>query len=460
MSSSTSSLSLASVNSTSTVPSTQCSPIPKSMTFVEDTSSQLLQYLEPHPVLSPSYNDLPPGGCPKFPVYDSHDVADSLPLYSPAVYKVGCVCRKVEWLSPYELANSRSWKTVVIEINSTQLNFYSIPSNLELYLLHFECMKRSPMVSDFVDYNSSVTTDQDYQFYKCIRNLSIFKNPIRSYSLQHCKIGLAVDYKKRTNVLRVRAETEQMLLHFNNANDLINWNLAINIGKDLSLDINDRELPKYRTVPRRRRNRLYDTIMTSQNVTDYYSDMRRDRSYSDPVSLTSKLSKLKLRFKRNSVPNLTNLVIKRVNEVEIETFDDSSVVSSSVNSAAASITDVVPAERPSIDSATVINDRLRDDDEDVDDINDLHSDDEDEDSPVLNRTRKLFHEDSFVKWNPPAKQQSEKRYFKNCLRCIKPLNCDDSWISKDLVQVQKDETGHVWIREFVVGSHGLIPKIK
>ena len=51
----------------------------------------------------------------------------------------------------------------------------------------------------------------------------------------------------------MKLEDEQMLLNFGNVDELITWNLLLNVGKDVALDLTDREFPKYRTVPRRRR---------------------------------------------------------------------------------------------------------------------------------------------------------------------------------------------------------------
>ena len=49
----------------------------------------------------------------------------------------------------------------------------------------------------------------------------------------------------------MKLEDEQMLLNFGNVDELITWNLLLNVGKDVALDLTDREFPKYRTVPRK-----------------------------------------------------------------------------------------------------------------------------------------------------------------------------------------------------------------
>ena len=43
--------------------------------------------------------------------------------------------------------------------------------------------------------------------------------------------------------------------------------------------------------------------------------------------------------------------------------------------------------------------------------------------------------EQYVKWKPELeKPQSQRKYYRNCLRCIKPLSTDDSWVSKPLVK--------------------------
>jgi hypothetical protein len=46
---------------------------------------------------------------------------------------------------------------------------------------------------------------------------------VRQYTLQNAESGLAADYIKRKNVVRVRAEGEQFLLQTDNARDVVDW---------------------------------------------------------------------------------------------------------------------------------------------------------------------------------------------------------------------------------------------
>ncbi len=105
---------------------------------------------------------------------------------------------------------------------------------------------------------------------------------IKRYSLQNAESGLAADYVKRRNVVRIRAEGEQFLLHTDSAKDVVDWievslirsgsnNLltsllfhvlhpqqAFQAATNVSLDLDVRPMPKIITLPRRRRRRPAD----------------------------------------------------------------------------------------------------------------------------------------------------------------------------------------------------------
>lgn len=321
--------------------------IVETQTLNEDQDG-FLNFIEPCPVYPPSYDTVPPGGCPKFAVLDMPLKNEVLPSYTPAVYKVGVVCRKLEWLSPYEPSPSRAWKPLVMELNSTQLNFYQVPSNLENTMLGY-CHYRESEENNFrgttkmenEQLQSLFTTDNDVQFHQFCARMGYLKNEskeqndseddylltppqspklskndkqkqlIRSYSLQHARIGLASDYLKRPNVLRVRLENEQLLLSFSSTRELVEWNLGLSVGRDVSMDLVDREVPRYRTVPRRRRNQINSNTPFFQDVVT-----RRNRAQSDPDGsiagkngrLKSKLSKFKNKLSsQGSLSNLKNL---------------------------------------------------------------------------------------------------------------------------------------------------------
>lgn len=78
---------------------------------------------------------------------------------------------------------------------------------------------------------------------------------VKTYTLQNAESGLAADYLKRKNVVRVRAEGEQFLIQTDNAREVVDWIEAIQAATNVSLDLDDRPMPKIITLPRRRRRR-------------------------------------------------------------------------------------------------------------------------------------------------------------------------------------------------------------
>lgn len=86
----------------------------------------------------------------------------------------------------------------------------------------------------------------------------------QSYTLQSCKIGCATDYHKRNYTLRLRIELHQLLLSFININKFNKFFNNILIGIDLSTPLDERSLPKEKTVP----NEI--SRFRRQNFQNYY----------------------------------------------------------------------------------------------------------------------------------------------------------------------------------------------
>lgn len=500
--------------------------------FVESRQDEYLQFIEPSPVLPPNYNLLPPGGCPKFPILSPIDAVedDILPPYTPSVYKIGVVCRKVEWLSPYEPSPVRSWKHVIIELNSTQLNFYAIPGPMENHVLSFR-PSETPRERIFNDteeeeikcVNSSLTSSADLQFFKYTQRLGLIssqddessnnsssagfsnfsgkyksknKRLLRSYSLQHARFGLATDYKKKPNVLRVRIESEQILLNFSTTQDLIDWHAAFCSGRDVSIDILQRELPRERTLPRRRRGRNRSRRNSQNN-----SLASRNESFMNQVSgsnsesskLKDKVLKLKSKFlsrtksvdlskDKNSLASISSASLQRTRSPSLPTFNISNFAADEDDcddddSENLYRLNEYRGEQNNRDHVTTI----RDDDyeDDIQNLSDLHaSDDEDdeefdcniedfndnndnndnnennnddgnEDNEDIQGSRirlpsmaRRFTLPSSVssssnnyKWYPTSdRPQSQRKSYRNCLRCIKPLTAEDTWVNRSVVK--------------------------
>ncbi|KAH9922889.1 hypothetical protein B0H21DRAFT_765826 [Amylocystis lapponica] len=82
------------------------------------------------------------------------------------------------------------------------------------------------------------------------------KELIRSYTLQRAESGLASDYIKRKNVVRVRMEGEQFLLQAQDVAGVISWIENIQAATNIALDLDERPMPKGPMFPRRRRRRI------------------------------------------------------------------------------------------------------------------------------------------------------------------------------------------------------------
>lgn len=469
--------------------------------YFSSKQDEYLRIIEPNPVYPPEYQSLAPGGCPRFPVSSSlgpniattnfddffapisfSSKSCSPPAYSPSVYKIGVIARKLEYINPYEVSANRLWKYQIAEINSTQVNFYAIPTIFENQLVQFKASILQQMpTKETKRLNSSFTDQHDLQLYTLIKLLGIFKNRlIRSYSLQHAKVGLASDYKKRENVLRVRLENEQMLLAFETTQALIDWNLALNVGKDISLDVDERELPKYRTIPRRRRRRNQESSSSSSAS----SIVTRLRSSSDPFR--GKFSKLKSKLSRASKKD-TPIVPPYINQITRSHSNPNLPLPSQIIEE--------EGEYEEDGEFDTIDEQQDDGQEDIQDMSELHqSDDEEEEdvddgetsddydhSAVSPHYPLSFSSDSDYKWSPaPDKTPSKKRYYKQCLRCIRALNMDDSWLEKSLVMatstqqlvsagtseltkmrrrvsIELERIPNHYLRVYNVGTNGLVP---
>ncbi|WVF72120.1 hypothetical protein IAT40_006932 [Kwoniella sp. CBS 6097] len=78
---------------------------------------------------------------------------------------------------------------------------------------------------------------------------------IKQYTLQGAESGLAADYHKKKNVVRVRVKGEQFLIQTGDAREVVNWIEAFQAATNVSLDLDERPMPKIITLPRRRRRR-------------------------------------------------------------------------------------------------------------------------------------------------------------------------------------------------------------
>lgn len=252
-----------------------------------DLNKDLFYCIDRKPTYPPNYHNINLVKSIKFPIYESISPVnknEKPPDYTPAVYKFTIASLKLERLSPYEPSTSRAWKDYIVEINSTQLNFYTINDSLSTEIKNLKSShpinsnnnnniqsssSHSPKTKKSNGFFSSIISkdtqtlelnEQDQMKICSYINKNKLKymspqNLIKSYSLQYAKYGVPTDYDKRQFVLRLRCESEQFLINFNHIDDMINWAMYLSIGISVSLDLEFRQLPDYRVVPRRRRRR-------------------------------------------------------------------------------------------------------------------------------------------------------------------------------------------------------------
>jgi hypothetical protein len=76
--------------------------------------------------------------------------------------------------------------------------------------------------------------------------------------------GLALDYVKRRNVIRLKfMDGPQFLLRSSDAIEIVSWVEHLQASANVSSDIDQRKMPKFITLPRRRRRQTDNTISNS-----------------------------------------------------------------------------------------------------------------------------------------------------------------------------------------------------
>ncbi|KAK9322429.1 hypothetical protein V1517DRAFT_323440 [Lipomyces orientalis] len=255
-------------------------------------------------------DSLPPSRFPIMP--REEEGCEPLPPYSSTLMRAAVLSRKLELLSPLEQAPNRSWQSVIAVLNNTQLNIYRAPSTLHTIslvarpppvsgrvasVLPWRSASFSAPASEYQLFSSSLPSRINHDtidpftlsplssatsassssaslsptptssmtsasgplpaaFLGVDESVLSPANLVRSYTLQYAQIGLATDYKKKQNVIRVRAEGQQFLLLCNDARECVEWTSALQAACDLSLPLDERTIPRYRSIPSRRRRRI------------------------------------------------------------------------------------------------------------------------------------------------------------------------------------------------------------
>lgn len=190
---------------------------------------------------------------------------EKLPKYNCSVHIEGYLPRKMEFSAPGVQAKDRGWRRHYFVLHGTSLRVYRSdlssgqrPDFGEMSGVH---VHREPINED--GSNGGAGTTPGSSLIEVMQNTHLpfgrdseGKNGlIRNYTLQGAESGLAADYLKRRHVVRVRAEGEQFLLQTTSDRHVVDWIEALQAGTNVALDLEKRPMPKFITLPRRRRRR-------------------------------------------------------------------------------------------------------------------------------------------------------------------------------------------------------------
>ncbi|KAF1353559.1 hypothetical protein BDV97DRAFT_290477 [Delphinella strobiligena] len=188
----------------------------------------------------------------RFPSSPRHlDNGDEvLPKYTCSVLREGVMYMRIEKISPFQFLPKQQWRLVYVMVQGTQLRIHKI--------------KTTRLGSDSVSEAGKL---------------------IRRYTLQHAEVGLAADvndsilvprtrlahlipviarrkaFEKdpdlfrsdKQHAMRLRLESDQLLLAHSGEDILFKWVNSICAGIDIAFPIDERSLPRNMTLPRRRR---------------------------------------------------------------------------------------------------------------------------------------------------------------------------------------------------------------
>lgn len=388
------------------------------------------------------------------------DAADYiLPQYSTTLFLQARVPVKIEFTSPFTSSAQRSWVMCLVTLNSTCLELKPLdepfmvnkPSlrkeqqrlvigSNEIPRPRSKSISLKPSISNIKqalkqDSSSSNTSSSSQH------TVEIPQTPL-AFTLQYAVCGHAADYTKRANCLRVRAESMQFLIQFGSPQDCIEWANAIQSGIDLALPLEHRELPKVRSLPRRRRDRSGAGSSTTQ----------RQRAYSTVAPVPSPSSTQETRSRSKSTSSiaafrlLANLRRPRGNSTS-EGADrrgsgdrGSSERASTERVASSRGHGFVPATPP-LDSplsppspayshSNASTHSHMSDDMSVHSTDSFSSDMDSATSSATTMSRSSHEQTCKERWDPEVEQMSEQAELKYATRCLKRFQRYSSWVNK------------------------------
>ncbi|EGG00949.1 uncharacterized protein MELLADRAFT_111464 [Melampsora larici-populina 98AG31] len=241
---------------------------------------QSMYEMRPSTLDPPPYQQIyqTPGGVQQVILPREEEGREGLPNYTCLVHLEGWMPRKMEFRSPGIQAKDRAWKRQYVILHGTMIRIYKTDPHAQPVSGEGDVYLSAPRHEPI----STPSNPLPLHFHKgryesapsgSLKEAALAKVPtqhnslLRVYTLQNAESGLAADYLKRKNVVRVRAEGEQFLLQARDDRGVIDLIEALQAATNVSLDLDVRPLPKFITLPRRRRRRRQTTNTTQRTST-------------------------------------------------------------------------------------------------------------------------------------------------------------------------------------------------
>lgn len=241
---------------------------------------QSMYEMRPSTLDPPPYQQIyqTPGGVQQVILPREEEGREGLPNYTCLVHLEGWMPRKMEFRSPGIQAKDRAWKRQYVILHGTMIRIYKTDPHAQPVSGEGDVYLSAPRHEPI----STPSNPPPLHFHKgryesapsgSLKEAALAKVPtqhnslLRVYTLQNAESGLAADYLKRKNVVRVRAEGEQFLLQAKDDRGVIDLIEALQAATNVSLDLDVRPLPKFITLPRRRRRRRQTTNTTQRTST-------------------------------------------------------------------------------------------------------------------------------------------------------------------------------------------------
>ena len=235
-------------------------------TFPNSSTSQLPESSPPdyEDEISPFH--IPPS---RFKVLPREEEGrELLPGYTCSLQADSVFSMKTELITPFDRCEDRLWSKVFVRLEGTMLNIHRLKTP--------HLFSKAPQ---------SLEGTRDMPAGASAGSL------LRSYTLQHAEVGIAADYRKitqvpfagllrlmrlgeladtrmlkRNYVIRVRAESEQFLLSCETVDTFLFWLESLGAAIDLAPPLDERSLPRYQTIPRRRRRRPREVLQEQERI--------------------------------------------------------------------------------------------------------------------------------------------------------------------------------------------------